>query len=48
MLVEAAREHGGYSLVRKELNFNGEPATVQAPADGELGVVAIDYHKVAH
>ena len=48
VLVEAAREHGGYNLVRQEINFNGEPTQAQAPANGELGSVAFDYHKVAH
>jgi thiamine biosynthesis lipoprotein ApbE len=48
VMVEAAREHGGYNLVRKEMNFDGEPAEMQVPADGELGVVAFDYHKAAH
>jgi thiamine biosynthesis lipoprotein ApbE len=48
VLVEAAREHGGYNLVRKEMNFDGQAAETQAPADGELGVVAFDYHRAAH
>jgi len=48
VLVEAAREHGGYNLVRKEMTFNGEPSQVQAKAEAELGVVVMDYHKVAH
>jgi thiamine biosynthesis lipoprotein len=47
VLVEAAREHGGYNLVRREINFNGQPAQVQAPSGGELGAVSFDYHKVA-
>jgi thiamine biosynthesis lipoprotein ApbE len=47
VLVEAAREHGGYNLVRREINFNGQPAQVQLPPGGELGSVSLDYHKVA-
>jgi thiamine biosynthesis lipoprotein ApbE len=47
VLVEAAREHGGYNLVRREINFNGQPAQVQLPPGGELGAVSLDYHKVA-
>jgi thiamine biosynthesis lipoprotein len=47
VLVEAAREHGGYSLDRREMNFNGEPAQIQLPRDVELGAVSFDYHKVA-
>ncbi len=45
VLVEAAREHGGDSLVRREINFNGEPAEAQVPASGELGAVTLDYRK---
>lgn len=47
VLVEAAREHGGYNLVRKEINFSGAPVQAELPAGGELGAVALDYHKVA-
>lgn len=47
VLVEAAREHGGYSLVRHEINFNGGPSQAQLPPGGELGAVTLDYHKVA-
>ena len=46
VLVEAAREHGGYNLDRHEMNFNGEPSQVQLPAQQELGTVSLDYHKV--
>jgi FAD:protein FMN transferase len=45
VLVEAAREHGGYSLDRQEMNFDGEPAQAQLPAQAELGPVSLDYHK---
>jgi FAD:protein FMN transferase len=48
VLVEAAREHGGDSLVRRELKFDGEPSEAQLPAGGELGAVTLAYHKVAH
>jgi thiamine biosynthesis lipoprotein ApbE len=48
VLVEAAREHGGYNLDRHEINFNGAPVQAELPASGELGAVALDYHKVAH
>ena len=48
VLVEAAREHGGYSLDRQEMNFNEEPAQAQLKPDAELGAVSFDYHKVVH
>jgi thiamine biosynthesis lipoprotein ApbE len=47
VLVEAAREHGGYTLDRHELDFNGQPSQAQLPPDAELGAVTMDYHKVA-
>lgn len=47
VLVEAAREHGGYNIVRREIDFNGEPSQAQLPAGGELGAVTLDYHKAA-
>ncbi|HLK64388.1 MAG TPA: DUF2271 domain-containing protein [Bryobacteraceae bacterium] len=45
ILVEAAREHGGYSLDRYEINCNGDPTQAQLPPDVELGAVSLDYHK---
>jgi hypothetical protein len=48
VLVEASREHGGYSLVRRTIDFNGQPSQAQAPPDAELGAVSMDYHKAAH
>ena len=47
VLIEAAREHGGYSLVRREMNLSGQPLQAQAPPEGELGAISIDYHKAA-
>jgi thiamine biosynthesis lipoprotein len=46
VLVEAAREHGGYSLTRHQIDFNGQPSQAQLPPDVELGTVSMDYHKV--
>jgi FAD:protein FMN transferase len=43
--VEAAREHGGYDIQRKELDFDSKPQQESLPAGGELGAVTIDYHK---
>jgi len=43
--IEAAREHGGYDIERRELNFGSKPQQVALPAANELGAVTIDYHK---
>ncbi|MBE7159435.1 MAG: DUF2271 domain-containing protein, partial [Rhodospirillales bacterium] len=45
VLVEAAREHGGYDLQRHEVNFNGEAQQMMLPGARELGATALDYHK---
>ncbi len=45
VVVEAAREHGGHSLVRQEIDFNGTPAQFSLPANQELGMVQLDYRK---
>jgi thiamine biosynthesis lipoprotein ApbE len=45
ILVEAAREHGGYTLDRHPIDFNGQPSQAQLPPDAELGAVSFDYHK---
>jgi len=47
VLVEAAREHGGHNVVKRDIDFNGAPVQAQLPAEGELGAVALDYHKVS-
>lgn len=47
VLVEAAREHGGYSLVRHTFDFNGQPSQAQLPPDVEVGAVSMEYHKVS-
>ncbi len=41
--VEASREHGGHSLVTLPLNLGAAPASVQAAAALELGVIRARY-----
>jgi len=45
LVIEAAREHGGHSIVRQEINFNGTPSAKTLPASDELGAVQLDYRK---
>lgn len=45
VVVEAAREHGGHSVERQEINFNGQPQARTLPASDELGAVQLDYRK---
>ncbi len=45
VVVEAAREHGGHSIERQEIDFNGNPAQFMLPASKEVGAVQLDYRK---
>jgi thiamine biosynthesis lipoprotein ApbE len=45
VVVEAAREHGGHSLLKQEIDFNGTAAKLTLPASEELGAVELDYRK---
>jgi thiamine biosynthesis lipoprotein ApbE len=46
ILVEAAREHGGYDLMHHEISFDGEtPAQSSLPAGNEIAGVQLDYGK---
>lgn len=36
LCIEAAREHGPYSLIRQSITLGGQPFTVDLPANGEL------------
>jgi hypothetical protein len=43
--LECAREHGGYDLFHRELDFSGTPNKVEIPGGSELASAALDYHK---
>jgi thiamine biosynthesis lipoprotein len=45
IVIEAAREHGGHSLLKQEIDFNGTAAQFTLPASDELGAVQLDYRK---
>ena len=42
MAIEAAREHGTHQVVRRELDFSGEPQHVELPANVELAAILLD------
>lgn len=44
--IECAREHGGYDLFHREIDFNGTPAKAQLPGGSEIASAALDYHKI--
>jgi len=45
--IEAAREHGGYNMIRREMDFTGKPQEISMPAESEseLGAITLDYKK---
>ncbi|MGO4213521.1 DUF2271 domain-containing protein, partial [Terriglobus sp. YAF25] len=46
VLIEAAREHGGYDLLRQEINLDGKtPAKFTLNGKAEVGTATVDYGK---
>lgn len=43
--IECAREHGGYDLFHREIDFNGTPTKTQLPGGSEIASASLDYHK---
>jgi thiamine biosynthesis lipoprotein ApbE len=47
VFLEAAREHGGYDLLHREIDFNGTPTKIQIPGGSEIASASLDYRKTA-
>ncbi len=47
VLIEAAREHGTYQIMRQEMDFSGVAKHVDLPGNIEVTSAALDYQKVA-
>jgi len=45
VVIEAAREHGGYDVQRREMSFTGKPEQATIAGGQELGEVTLDYRK---
>ena len=45
VVVEASREHGGYQVERKELDFANQPQQAAIPAGKEMGALTLEYRK---
>jgi hypothetical protein len=45
--IECSREHGGYDLFHREIDFNGTPNKIQIPGGSEIASASLDYHKIA-
>ena len=46
--IEVTREHGGYQIMRQEMDFTGVPKQVQLPPNEEVAGVSLDYGKKGH
>jgi thiamine biosynthesis lipoprotein len=46
VVIEAAREHGTYQIMRQELDFDGKPKQFQLPGNQEIASATIDYRQV--
>ena len=44
--IEAAREHGTYQIMHREMDFNGTPEEVQLPGGTEISSASLAYHKM--
>jgi thiamine biosynthesis lipoprotein ApbE len=44
--IEAAREHGTYQLIRREMDFNGTPQQIHPPGNAEISSATLDYHRI--
>jgi thiamine biosynthesis lipoprotein ApbE len=45
VMIEVAREHGTYQLMKQEMDFNGVPKQVELPANTEVAAASLDYRK---
>ncbi len=48
VLIEAAREHGSYQIMRQDVELDGNPKEFQLPGNQEISSASITYHKAAH
>lgn len=45
VLIEAAREHGTYQLMKQELDFSGPASQVKLPGNTEIAGATLDYRR---
>jgi thiamine biosynthesis lipoprotein ApbE len=46
--IEAAREHGTYQILCREIDFNGTPKRVDLPGGTEIAAASLDYGRKTH
>ncbi|MBS1856029.1 MAG: DUF2271 domain-containing protein [Acidobacteria bacterium] len=47
VILEAAREHGTYQIMRQEVEFDGKPKQFQLPGNQEISSATIEYRRAA-
>ena len=47
VLIEAAREHGSYQLIRQVMDFNGKTKQQTLNGNVEIATAALDYREKA-
>jgi hypothetical protein len=45
VFIEATREHGGYQVIKQEMEFSDAPKHVDLPGGAEVSSASLDYHK---
>lgn len=45
VVIEVAREHGTYQIMRKEMNFNAKAKQEKLEGNVEISAASLDYHK---
>lgn len=48
VMIEVAREHGTYQLLRQEIDFTGTAKQFTLPRGTEIAAASLDYHKASH
>ena len=48
VVIEAAREHGTYQILRQEMEFNGTPKKIDLKGGTEISAASLDYGRKAH
>jgi thiamine biosynthesis lipoprotein len=45
VLIEAAREHGTYQIMRQDMDLSGVARKVELPGNVEVSAASLDYHR---
>lgn len=45
VMIEVAREHGTYQLIRQDIDWGGEPRQIQLPSNPEVAAASLDLHR---